>query len=247
VSSLVSSLRSEVLAARTVADSLARVAAGRRVRFPDVIFPSWLPGAGARVMAAGQCKHGLHLVPGRCLTLQSPSGQDLRVLSAGAADPDAQRWLGWSDQQIERARRYTGPLDVKPGKGAGGPLPQARDSKRIYLAAVAPETQRLAGAVVYNGESGDVTGWLLPEFRGRGLGTALFAGAAEFVHHHLGLALVVAGTEPDNKAAVAALTAAGFTEAAGPQTRTLDDSRTVTAAWFRHDDPQPVRCTEKKK
>jgi RimJ/RimL family protein N-acetyltransferase len=88
-----------------------------------------------------------------------------------------------------------------------------------YLAAVDPEGDRLAGAVgIYTG-TGEVGGWLAPQFRGRSLGVDLFAGAAQFAHQHLGVASVRAGTEADNAACIGALSAAGFLPVEDPETR----------------------------
>lgn len=58
-------------------------------------------------------------------------------------------------------------------------------------------------------ETREIGGWLVPEYRGRGLGAALFTAAAELAHRHLGIAAVRAGTHPGNAACIGALTAAG--------------------------------------
>jgi RimJ/RimL family protein N-acetyltransferase len=88
----------------------------------------------------------------------------------------------------------------------------------------------------------EVGGWLAPGFRGRGLGAELFAAIAQFGHDHLGLAMVLAGVEPANVACVAALLAAGFEPAQGPQTHYLPDGRVIPARWFRHDTGKAARC-----
>jgi RimJ/RimL family protein N-acetyltransferase len=153
------------------------------------------------------------------LTLQSPSVLDLRAMAAAGSDPQAQRWLGWTDQFVLQARQWTDLLDVEPG--GGGRPPRALGLREMRLAAIDPSGPRLAGSVTFNSDTGEIGGSLAPGFRGRGLGTALFAGAAEFAHHHLGIASVLAGAETGNTACIGALTAAGFIPAAGPATHTL--------------------------
>ena len=161
-------------------------------------------------------------------------------MAAAASDPQAQRWLGWTDQHVKGARQWTGLLGVKPGQGRW--LPRAPDSREMSLAAVDPSGRRLAGWIEFDRETGEIGGWLAPEFRGRGLGAALFGGAAEFAHHHLGIAGVLAGTEADNAACIGALSAAGFTPAAGPEAHTLPNGRVTAARWFRHESARPARC-----
>jgi len=98
------------------------------------------------------------------------------------------------------------------------------------------------GSIDCNRDTGEVGGSLAPAFRARGLGAALFAGAAEFAHHHLGIASVLAGTEPENAACIGALTAAGFVPAAGAGAHRLPNGRMVTSRWFRHESVRPARC-----
>jgi RimJ/RimL family protein N-acetyltransferase len=162
-------------------------------------------------------------------------------MAAAGSDPQAQRWLGWPDLDVERSRLWTHLLDVKPGKG--GRLPSVfPDGKRMPLAAVDPSGRWLVGGIWFTPETGEVGGSLAPAFRGRGLGTALFAGAAEFGHHHLGVASVLAGTESGNAACIGALTAAGYTPAAGPETYTQPNGTVIPTRWFRHESGQPALC-----
>lgn len=112
----------------------------------------------------------------------------------------------------------------------------------MRLAAIDASGQRLVGSIDCNTDTGEVGGSLAPEFRGRGLGAALFAGAAEFAHHHLSIASIVAGTDPDNAACIGALTAAGFVPAAGPEAHELPNGRVVTSRWFRHESVRPAHC-----
>ena len=165
---------------------------------------------------------------------------DLRAMAAAASDPQAQHWLGWTDQFVQQARQWTGLLEMEPGEG--GSLARALDRREMRLAAIDPSGRRLAGSIRFDRDTGEIGGSLAPAFRGRGLGAALFAGAAEFAHHHLGIAGVLAGTETENTACIGALTAAGFIPAAGPATHALEDGRVITARWFRHESVRPALC-----
>jgi RimJ/RimL family protein N-acetyltransferase len=173
------------------------------------------------------------------LRLQMPTGRDLKIMLAAASDPRAQRWLGWRADEVmaEAAREQL----LYLGAGEGRVVPQATE-QRWYLAAVEWATGRLAGAVGCDSGGHDLGGWLAPQFRGRGLGRELFTGAAEFAHHHLGLASVQAGTEVSNAACIAALTSAGYVPAAGPPSHQLPDGRTVSARWLRHDADHSSHC-----
>jgi RimJ/RimL family protein N-acetyltransferase len=153
-------------------------------------------------------------------------------MAAAASDPQAQHWLGWTGHFVQHARQWTGLLEMEPREG--GRLQRAADRRQMYLAAIDASGRRLAGAIMFDRDTGEIGGWLAPGFRGQGLGAALFAGAAEFAHHHLGVASVLAGTENENAACIRALTAAGFIPAAGPATHALENGRVATARWFCH-------------
>jgi RimJ/RimL family protein N-acetyltransferase len=174
------------------------------------------------------------------LRLQTPSEVDLLGALAAASDPQAQRWLGWPDRDAGRAGQWTAFLDATPGTGRKPR--RLGQGAELLLAAVDPAGERLAGAIGVSRETGEVGGWLAPRFRGCGLGGALFAAAAELAHHHLGIASVIAGTEPGNAACIGALSAAGFIPATGSETHTLPNGRVVDARWFRHESGQPARC-----
>jgi RimJ/RimL family protein N-acetyltransferase len=195
---------------------------------------------GDRERTRRTCGRGRHLVQMPDLRLQSPSERDARAMLTAASDPQAQRWLGWTDRHVQQARQWTGLLGAEPGQGRW--LPPSAGSREMLLAAIDPSGQRLAGGITFTRETGEIGGWLAPGFRGRGLGTALFAGAAEFAHHHLGTASVLAGAEAENTACIRALTAAGFIPAAGPETHTLLNGRVINSRWFRHESVRPALC-----
>lgn len=188
--------------------------------------------------AAG-CSGGHHVLRTRSLRLQSPTERDLKMMMVAACDPEAQRWLGWSGKRIVAEADRERLLTLRPGEGRR--LTRTPESQ-WYLAVIEWATGRLAGAVGCEPDGRELGGWLAPHFRGRGLGSEMFAGAAMFAHQHLGVASVVAGTEVSNAACIAALMSAGFSPADGPQTHRLPDGREVPTRWLRHDTDQPARC-----
>jgi RimJ/RimL family protein N-acetyltransferase len=203
---------------------------GRRTREPE----------SADSGPQSRCRSGSHVlvIPG--LRLQTPTPLDLRIAYAGASDPQAQHWLGWRPESIVPERDRERLLGTKPGRdgrgvqiGGGEHMLIAADSRR----------RRFIGYVSCDVQTGEIGGWLAPEFRGRGLGTVLFACAAELGHRHLGFTTVTAGTESSNKACIGVLTAAGFTPMRGPKTHTLPNGRQTEASWFRRDCDRPARCT----
>jgi RimJ/RimL family protein N-acetyltransferase len=178
----------------------------------------------------------LHM-PG--LRLQTPTKRDARIMLAAASDPQAQRWLGWTGPAVIPQWDLEHQLARTAGRGRA--FPRVLGPGR-YLVAIDPAAGRVAGAFAVDGNTGEVGGWLAPRYRGRGLGSGLFAGAAEFAHQHLGIPSVTAGTEISNAACIAVLASAGFIPAAGPDTQTLPDGRVVPVRWFRHESAYPTVC-----
>jgi RimJ/RimL family protein N-acetyltransferase len=198
----------------------------------------WLR-TGREEETPAQCKRGRHVFQTPGLLLQTPTLWDRRIMQAGASDPQAQRWLGWPEQDVtpERDREHLLALPAGRGRalsGTGGSL--------WWLAAVDPADNRVAGLIVVDWDTGEIGCSLAPRFRGRGLGTGLFASAAEFAHYHLGIPSITAGTEPGNAACVGALASAEFIRVAGPDTHYLPDGRVVPARWFRHESAEPTTC-----
>jgi RimJ/RimL family protein N-acetyltransferase len=182
-----------------------------------------------------RCGRDAHRLRTDRLELRSPTVNDVRAAIAGASDDAAQRWLGWLPENTVVERHRAVMLAYLPGRG---PL-LANQSK--FLVAVDRASRRVAGAVEVQ-EDDHVGGWLVPDFRGRGLGRELFAGAIVFAHRHLGIRTVRAGAEPANTASVNALTAAGFVPGTGPAEYTLPDGRTIPTHWFQHVDDRPALC-----
>jgi RimJ/RimL family protein N-acetyltransferase len=205
-----------------------------------------MPGVVQRFLRAAregetpaQCGRECHVLHMPGLRLQTPTKQDARIMLAAASDPQAQRWLGWTGPAVIPQWELEHQLARTAGRGRA--FPRVLGPGR-YLVAIDPAPGRVAGAFAVDGNTGEVGGWLAPRYRGRGLGSGLFAGAAEFAHQHLGIPSVTAGTEISNAACIAALASAGFILAAGPDTQTLPDGRVVPVRWFRHESAYPTVC-----
>jgi RimJ/RimL family protein N-acetyltransferase len=162
------------------------------------------------------------------------------MMMAAASDPQAQRWLGWRHRDVVPELRRERLLAGRPRQARVPWRPGSPWSR--WLIAVGSEDGGLAGAASYDQDTGEIGGWLAPRSRGRGLGASLFAGAAEFAHHHLGVASVTAGTETGNVACIAALASTGFIPVPGPATHTLPSGRVTRALWFRHEVARPSLC-----
>jgi len=187
-----------------------------------------------------QCGRDCHVLQMPGLRLQTPTTWDRPIMLASASDPQAQHWLGWHHRDVVPERHRERLLAFMPGQRRA-PSP-SNGTGNQWLIAVDPEDDWLAGALACDQDTGEIGGWLAPGFRGRGLGSSLFAGAAKFAHQHLGIASVTARTEPGNVACVAALTSAGFVPASGPSTHQLPSGRAVPVLWFRHEAARQNRC-----
>lgn len=187
-----------------------------------------------------RCRNGRHVLYTPRVRLQTPMLRDLQAVYAGASDPEAQRWLEWPEDSLMPAGQRGQLLKAWPG--GGGPVPPGVDPGVTSLVAIDPVAGRLAGLVSANHETGEIGGWLVPEYRGRGLGTVLFAAGLELAHRHLGMDVVRAGAHPDNAASIGALTAAGFTLVEGPATHVQPNGRVIPTHWFGHECREPVYC-----
>jgi RimJ/RimL family protein N-acetyltransferase len=186
------------------------------------------------------CRTGSHVLVAPGIRLKTPTPLDLRIAWAGASDPQAQHWLGFRPDLIVPEPDRQRLLGTKPGRHGRGV--QTGGSEHMLIAADSRHG-RLIGCVSCDVQTGEVGGWLAPEFRGRGLGAVLFGCGAELGHRHLGLTTVQAVAEVSNKASIGALMAAGFVPVPGSGIHTLDNGRQAEASWFRHDSDRPARCT----
>lgn len=187
------------------------------------------------------CGGRFHILRTERLIMRSPTWRDTMAAFAGAADDDAQRWLGWTADSIAPPPVRSQMLATPP---EGGERPEQPTQNNGRLVAIDPEQQRIAGLASLVAMPGGVQvgGWLAPDFRGRGLGAELFAGAAEYAHRHLQFPLLRAGIEDGNVACHKALAAAGFVPADGPPTFRLENGREIRSRWFEHVDGTPGRC-----
>jgi len=188
----------------------------------------------------GTCQGKRHVLDLPGLRLQSPTVIDYQAARAGASDPEAQRWLEWPDKFIVPAGQRDRWLGARPG--VGRLLPPRAAPHLISLVAIDPATNLIAGMVGMGRKDHDIGGYLAPAYRGRGLGTVLFAGAARLAHDHLGIGTVYAGAHPGNAASIGALTAAGFVPVAGPPTHVQPNGHVIPVRWFGHARAQPGYC-----
>ncbi|MFJ9034737.1 GNAT family N-acetyltransferase [Streptomyces sp. NPDC102274] len=208
----------------------------------------------AEVTLPGPCGHHRHTIRTGRLLLYTPDNLlDLAAAAAAASDDQAQRWLGFTPQQVVVDPEVRQALtEMRPGdrlielSSLPGHLtqpyePQQREDS-VLLVAVRLDDGRYAGCVDLAVGEGAIGGWLAPHSRGQGLGAELFGAGALLAHAHLGLDTVRAGTEVGNTASRGALLRAGFIPGEGPAQHTLADGREIDACWYRHLDGPVSRC-----
>jgi RimJ/RimL family protein N-acetyltransferase len=202
------------------------------------------------------CGYGRHSRRTESLLIHTPENRlDLLAAAATGSDPDAQRWLGWKDDEIladERIRETL--LRLRPADAASRPpspgiqrlVAKTYDpspKQAIILIAVRLDDGRYAGALGLHPGSGEVGAHLAPHSRGQGLGVQLFQAGAVLGHTHCGLRTVRAGYEPANTTSARALAKAGFVPDDGPTRHTLPNGREIEARWMRHTASAPTsRC-----
>ncbi|MFB7273493.1 GNAT family N-acetyltransferase [Streptomyces sp. NPDC056244] len=202
----------------------------------------------------GPCGHHRHTIRTGRLLLYTPDNLlDLAAVAAAASDPQAQRWLGFTSQQVVEDPRVRQALtEMRPGDNhtvlsslpgdALQPYEPQRQKDSVLLVAVRLDDGRYAGCVNLAVGEKAIGGWLAPHSRGQGLGAELFGAGALLAHAHLGLDTVRAGTEVENTASRRALLRAGFVPGEGPDQHTLPDGRVIDACWFRHLDGPISQC-----
>ncbi|MGH3864539.1 MAG: GNAT family N-acetyltransferase [Pseudonocardiaceae bacterium] len=200
----------------------------------------WLVARRNSRTANAGCHQRGHVLQSELLVFRTPTNWEMVAAVAAASDPAAQRWLGWStDQIVPRASRKRW-LAVVPGKGS-----DYNWSPHFPLVTIHRTKNRCSGMVtIRESERGyEIGGWLAPQFRGRGLGPELFRAGLIFAHDHLGIQQIYAGTEDANVTCRRALSAAGFISTDGPVTHVLPDGRTIPPCWYRHDSAE-TRCCQ---
>lgn len=188
-----------------------------------------------------RCTDGTHQIRTENLLLRTLMSWEYSLATAAAGDQEAQRWLGWRADQIvspyERER-----LLAKRVRRVGAIWRWSFEPCPGDMLAIDPVGRRYAGLVSIDLGRQEMGGWLAPGYRGRGLGTELFAAGARFGHQHLGLSDIWAGAEPANRASSRALVAAGFRPVEGPATHSLPNGRVIPSAWFHHGEPSAIQC-----
>jgi RimJ/RimL family protein N-acetyltransferase len=185
------------------------------------------------------CHRGRHTLDLPGLRLQTPTFRDLMMMDAAASDPAAQRWFGWPPEQVLTEPYRDRLLTERPGQGRPMRRPVGTG---MGMVAIDRAGGGFAGGIVVQLGSGELGGWLAPEFRSRGLGGQLFLGGAFFGHHVLGTGVVRAGTETANAACLGALRSAGFVPDDGTAVHHLPDGRAVPTQWFGHRAEPAARC-----
>jgi RimJ/RimL family protein N-acetyltransferase len=167
---------------------------------------------------------------------------DMLRLGLAGGDSEAQRWLGW-----DRASLFPAELQVRLRRKVRGENPgslHTDESGATFLAALIG-TDYIGGASLADAPCDGLSGVgdpgalaigvvIVPELRGRGLGSRLFALATTFAHDNLGTEQVVAGCEVGNEASRRALLNAGYVPMAGPSEHKLPDGRVIPSLWFVH-------------
>ena len=187
-----------------------------------------------RAVQQVQCAGHVHIVRTAGFILRTPTQSESRIAAAGASDDQAQRWLGWSAECIF-AETHRAPLLASPADGLERPgVPPLVAPGR--LVALDPKLVTVAGevAITVQPDGAYVGGWLVPRYRGRGLGRELFTAALILGHRHLGIEVLRAGAQESNTASRKSLEAAGFRPAQGDPTHRLSDGRIIPSCWYEH-------------
>ncbi|GAA4588147.1 GNAT family protein [Planotetraspora phitsanulokensis] len=188
------------------------------------------------------CHQSSHVVLTEKLRFQSPTEGELGMESASAGDAEAQHWLGWYPTEIATEPWRTHLLATPPRRKGG--VAQFNDAWKLH--GVDSRTGNHAGVAGVRGtpHGYEIGGWLAPAFRRRRLGSELFGAALTLAHEHLGIAVVVAGTEITNVACRRALEAAGFIPIQGAPFHVLPNGRVIYSCWYLHTTSTPRRCDQ---
>jgi RimJ/RimL family protein N-acetyltransferase len=152
-------------------------------------------------------------------------------------DDEAQRWLGWS----ENDRR----VEMPPGI-------EQIDLSRVIASAsyslmaftgLEATSGRVIGSLTlhWNGKTFEIGGAVLRETRSQGFGTELMTAACLMAHQHFGIVDLRAGCERTNAASMRWLTKSGFTQVPGPAHHVLPNGRVVNSVWWANSDPRARR------
>ena len=153
-------------------------------------------------------------------------------------DDEAQRWLGWTDEQRQLDTR-TSPDHIDLLRTMIGTASYSRMTFTGYETV----SGRMVGSLslYWNGTAFEIGGTVVREARNLGYGTKLMDAACHIAHRHFGLIDVHAGCEPTNTASIRWLAKSGFQQIPGPDRHTLPDGRVVDAIRWVNSDPTSRR------
>ena len=184
-------------------------------------------------MTMPSCRRsGLHIVRTRRLWIVSARNDDQARAAYMMTEPSAQRWLGWSDDDLAAiAPVPDGPVrDLRRVDDVVRP-----DPARLYFVGIDRASMRVAVSitVLRQGQRYEVGGAVGVDFRGRGYGQEALRAVVRLAHRHFGIRHLIAGCERANRASQRWLRGAGFRPATGPATLTLANGREVETLWWR--------------
>ena len=175
------------------------------------------------------CAREGHEITTERLSLRTLGADDLDAALA-TIDAEVIRWLGLRPATDDLRKQMS--FDIRDGVI---PFPYHEtigifDGTTSTLIGVRTLDER-----VVDGKSHGLTiaSWLADGWRGKGLGTEELRALLEFAHTHLAIAIVAAGMEETNDAALIQHRAAGFEQFATRPHR-LPDGRTVPTVWMQH-------------
>jgi ribosomal-protein-alanine N-acetyltransferase len=148
-------------------------------------------------------------------------------VAAFGADPELGRLLGMDEDPGEATIRDR--VDAHPGLAAEGRL--------VELAVADPEDDAFLGSMILHSfdwrhRRCEVGFWLIPEARGRGLGSRAVALAVTWALTDLDLLRIEMTTTPDNEAVHALARRLGFTREGVMRKRNLERGARVDVVWF---------------
>jgi RimJ/RimL family protein N-acetyltransferase len=185
------------------------------------------------------CADGVHRAATARLRIVAGSYRHYARYEIMAADPEAQRWLGWSPSLVAdlRAGRYAHLAD-SPERML---TPYAQF---LSFAGLDHTGTVIAGVTVDRaGPRPDVGVVVARHCRGQGYGTELLVAATAYAHRHFGMPRLTAGCEDTNVASRTMLARAGFAPMPGPRMHTLQDGRVIPALWWEKTaEPVPPAC-----
>jgi [ribosomal protein S5]-alanine N-acetyltransferase len=148
-------------------------------------------------------------------------------VAAFGADPELGRLLGMDEDPGEAGiRERAGRLPDRAGEG-----------KFVELAVADPDGDGFLGSMILHSfderhRRCEVGFWLVPEARGRGLGSRAVALAVSWAFEALDMLRVEMTTTPDNEAVFALARRLGFTHEGMLRKRNVERGARVDVVWF---------------